>query len=362
MWHEFAHVITLQMTRHNIPRWFAEGISVYEERRARPGWGDDLNAQILRAYSDGKLLKVSQLNQGMMRPRFPEQVGLSYYQASLVCELIEERFGFEKIRESLLLFADDYSAEEVFKRALGWDGATLDDEYSKYLDARLKPTSRRLDFKQFEETAPGTKPDKAAVAERLGKNPDDFFGNLRMGALLRSEKANREAETFLKKSISLFPEYVEPGSGYHLLSDLYQEEKRAEDALEVNLAWSRYDENSVPPLIRAGEIYLDRKDWAKAVRMLSLSLFVHPYDPDVYAKLGRAAMEARDWPAAVASFQGVLALNPTDAAGAHYDLARAWFESGRRQEARRETLRALEIAPTFERAQELLLKLSRSGP
>src|SRR5262249_1275253 len=42
LWHEFTHVITLQMTDHKIPRWFSEGLSVYEERRGFPGWGDDL--------------------------------------------------------------------------------------------------------------------------------------------------------------------------------------------------------------------------------------------------------------------------------------------------------------------------------
>jgi len=98
LWHELAHVITLQMTNHNIPRWYSEGLSVYEERRARPGWGDDLSPAVVRAYQEGKLLKVSELNAGMMRPRVPEQIMLSYYQASLFCELIEKKFGFERFR------------------------------------------------------------------------------------------------------------------------------------------------------------------------------------------------------------------------------------------------------------------------
>ncbi|MEJ7616403.1 MAG: tetratricopeptide repeat protein [Pyrinomonadaceae bacterium] len=36
LWHEYVHVITLQMTEYRIPRWFSEGLSVYEERRGRP--------------------------------------------------------------------------------------------------------------------------------------------------------------------------------------------------------------------------------------------------------------------------------------------------------------------------------------
>ena len=36
VWHEFMHVITLQMTNNRMPRWLSEGISVWEEREGRP--------------------------------------------------------------------------------------------------------------------------------------------------------------------------------------------------------------------------------------------------------------------------------------------------------------------------------------
>ena len=38
-WHELAHTFTLGVTDHQVPRWFSEGLSVLEERRARPGLG-----------------------------------------------------------------------------------------------------------------------------------------------------------------------------------------------------------------------------------------------------------------------------------------------------------------------------------
>jgi len=44
-------------------------------------------------------------------------------------------------------------------------------------------------------------------------------------------------------------------------------------------------------------------------------------------------------------------------ADAHYRLARALAEAGELAEARTQVLRALEIAPTFEDALELLLEL-----
>ena len=36
LWHEMAHVFTLEATNHLVPRWFSEGVSVYEEWSTGP--------------------------------------------------------------------------------------------------------------------------------------------------------------------------------------------------------------------------------------------------------------------------------------------------------------------------------------
>ncbi len=359
LWHEFTHVITLQMTRHNIPRWYSEGLSVYEEQKARPGWGDDLTAAFVKAYKEGKLLKVSELNAGMMRPKSPEQVELSYYQAGLFCSMVEEKFGFEKIRQSLLLFADNKPTEEVFRQTLGWDEKTVDAQYAAFLDARLKAVASHLDFQRLQaQAAAGEPPDEAELAALLKRNPDDFFANLELGARLRGEKSYAAAETCLKKAESLFPAYVQRGNPYGILGDMYLEQGRDADALAQFGAWAGYDETSVVPLTRAAGIYRKRKDWANLARVLELSVYIDPYDAKVHGLLGDAALEAANWSAAIAAYQVNLGLNPPDPAGAHYNLARAYFGAGKKAEAKLETLRALEIAPTYEPAQQLLLKLN----
>jgi hypothetical protein len=74
LWHEFTHVITLQMTDYRIPRWFSEGLSVYEERRARPGWGDDWNVMFVSSFSAGRWFKIADLDAAFQRPRNPQDI------------------------------------------------------------------------------------------------------------------------------------------------------------------------------------------------------------------------------------------------------------------------------------------------
>ena len=59
--------------------------------------------------------------------------------------------------------------------------------------------------------------------------------------------------------------------------------------------------------------------------------------------------------------KAAMALKPTDRAAAHCDLGEAYLAMGKAADAKREALAALELAPTFERAQELLLKSIQSA-
>jgi tetratricopeptide (TPR) repeat protein len=363
LWHEFTHVITLQMTNHNIPRWYSEGLSVYEEHRARPGWGDHLSNSFIKAYKEGRLLKVSELNSGFTRPKNPEQIMLSYYQAALVCEWIEEKFGFEKIRQSLLLFAENKSAEEVFRETLGLDTAEIDTEFARFMDSRVKEIASHLIFGRREGAVPESHAealDKEALAQRLRSNSDDFFANLQMGTLLLNERAYSEAEGYLKKAQELFPQYVEPGNAYQLLGHMYLEKRQETDALAEFEKWRRMDSDSTEPLIQAAAIYRKHGDWPSVAKMLDLSIYINPYDLGVQKQMGEVAMKCGDWDSAIAAYRVAVALNVTDPAGAHYDLARALLASGKMQEAKREILRSLEIAPSYLEAQELLLKISES--
>ena len=89
---------------------------------------------------------------------------------------------------------------------------------------------------------------------------------------------------------------------------------------------------------------------------------LNPFDGDAHASLGRVVMQRNDAEFAAREFRTVIALKPVDPAVAHTDLAESYFKAGKREEAKRQTLAALEIAPTYQRAQELLLKLAEARP
>ncbi len=65
---------------------------------------------------------------------------------------------------------------------------------------------------------------------------------------------------------------------------------------------------------------------------------------------------------AAREFRAVLALGPVDRAAALTDLAESYLKAGKTAEAKKETLAALEIAPSYERAQGLLLELVAPRP
>jgi len=84
---------------------------------------------------------------------------------------------------------------------------------------------------------------------------------------------------------------------------------------------------------------------------------VDPFDVGAHSTLGHLALQRGDTDTASREFRTALALAPIDRAAALADLAESYFTAGRTADAKKQTLAALEIAPSYERAQDLLLKL-----
>lgn len=354
LWHEFAHVVTLQATDHRVPRWFTEGLSVMEEHHAKPGWGDDLNLEIVRAIQDKKLLPISELNSGFLRPRFPGQVQLSYFQAGQACEFIQKEFGFKAILKMLPLFKSRQPLSEVLQQALGVTPEAFDEQFNAYLEAQYGRVVKVVDFSILEKKDLLKDPEK--LASLLKEQPDNFFANLKLASYHRNEGRDGQAIEFLQKAKALFPGYVEPDNPYKQLSEIYHEQGRLAEAIAELESLTSINDSDFDSLKQLALWLNEAKKPQEARRALEKAMFIHPFDPETHQLLASLAHEAKDYPTALREYRALLALDPPDKATAHLNVARILMQTGKKGEAKKEVLAALEIAPGFEPAQELLLK------
>ena len=114
LWHEMAHVFTLQLSKYRVPRWLTEGVSTYEEHRRQPAWGRELTLEFGRQLARGRTFGVKNLPDAFKRP---ESLALAYFEASLVVEHLVELNGDAGLRTLLLAYADGATDAEAFAKA-----------------------------------------------------------------------------------------------------------------------------------------------------------------------------------------------------------------------------------------------------
>lgn len=359
-WHELAHTFTLGMTDHRVPRWFSEGISVYEERRARPGWGADATLGFLAAYKAGHLHPVSRLNEGFVRPAYPEQVVHSYYQASLVCEMIERDWGAPALTAMLRGYRDRLTTNEVLQRVLKVDAAELDRRFDAFMKERFAAPLAAIppaDEREGAAEATATFTTQARV-QRAERAPGDWAAQLAAGRALIASGGSARAVPFLERAKALFPQYAGPDNPYQQLAAIHLARGDRRRAAAELVALTRFDEHLYAANVQLAELLSAEGDAAGATAALERAIFISPYDIAVHERLATLHSAQRQFAKAVRERKAVVALDPVDRPGALYQLALAHRDAGDRASARRTVLQALETAPGFEQAQTLLLSLS----
>ena len=118
-----------------------------------------------------------------------------------------------------------------------------------------------------------------------------------------------------------------------------------------------YDETAIEAVRELAALAEEAEDAARLSLAYDRMVGIDPFDPVPHQALGRMAMERGDVDTAVLEFEVALAVDPVDRVAAHCDLAESYLSAGNLDGAKREALNALEMAPTYERAQELLLRV-----
>ena len=116
------------------------------------------------------------------------------------------------------------------------------------------------------------------------------------------------------------------------------------------------DADAVPVFLRLLELASDAKDWPAVERNAQRLLAVNPLLASGHSHLARASQELGHSGTATSAYRTLLATDPEDPAGVHYQLARLLF-AAEDPAARRHVLQALELAPRYRDAQQLLLEI-----
>jgi tetratricopeptide (TPR) repeat protein len=118
------------------------------------------------------------------------------------------------------------------------------------------------------------------------------------------------------------------------------------------------DENNLEALKALVRIRSSLGQKQQALDALVASFYISPFDYKSHTEAGELSVELKNYAQALAEFQAALALQPPNIAEANYNVATAYYAMGRQPEAKRAVLRALEAAPRYEKAQELLLRIA----
>lgn len=354
LWHEIAHVITLQMSRQRVPRWLTEGISVYEEARARPEWGRDMEVPFAIALEQNKALRLTDLNAGFTSP---ETIAIAYFQASLLVDHIVKTYGEDKLQALIRSYGEGVEGDAALTRTLGASMAQLQASFDKAVDARFGRLRTAL------KTVPGIDPSAPPEVLRTvaAANPQNYRANIAYGRALASAK-DKAAFEALERAAGLVPMATGDDSPHALMAQLAEQLGDQPRALREYQALLAHDHTAIEPARRLAALAEKLGDPDAAAIAYERVVSLDPSDAAAHTGLGRLAMKKNQAALALREFKAALALRPADRAAAHCDLGEAFLALGQKADAKREAIAALEIAPSFERAQDLLLKSIESPP
>jgi tetratricopeptide (TPR) repeat protein len=353
LWHEMAHVITLQMSKNRIPRWLSEGTSVFEERRGRPEWGRETDTTFVQAFDEGKLLKLADLNEGFSDPRM---ITIAYYQASLVVDHLINTYGEPKFHDFIRSYGRGLETEQAVKEVYATTLDAIQKSFDAYLEkeyAAARRALKRPDVKEVETLE--------AMKALAAANPESFAVQMQLALRLAEGGDNAGAIQAAERAAKLLPRASGENNPHRVIAGIAQkagDKPRAARALEDVLKIDHSDVEVARTLVSLVEPMGDAARTEAAYRRI---VDVDPFDGKAEAALGRLALRRKDTGTAVRSFKSALATNPADRASAHTDLAEALVAAGQLKDAKSETLNALELAPSYDRALDLLLKINEAG-
>lgn len=350
LWHEFAHVVTLQLTKNKMPRWLSEGISVYEERRANPLWGEKLLPEYRELIRKGEYQPIENFNAAFSEAPSPMHVQFAYYHASLVVEHILEEFGQEALRHILTDLGEGVEINTAIA-ARTTDLKAL----QKSLDQRMKAAAERLGT-DLQWAKPEREPNGAISTVWAALHKENYHVLMEKAGELVEEGKLEEALPALSKALELYPDITSADGPHAELANIHRKLKQPEEELAALRRWTARDAENLEAHLRLLELEIAAGEGRRALQTARRLLAIQPMLPQPWRALAEPLDPESSEGEIVAALENLLRLDPRDQAGLHFRLAQL-LSKERPGEARRHLLLSLADAPRNRQAYGLLREL-----
>ena len=354
LWHEMAHVFTLQLSKYRVPRWLTEGLSQYEEHRKNAPWGRELTMQYAGLMAKGETFTLKQLSESFKTNR----IAMAYFEASLLAEHLEALGGTTALRTVLTAYADGANDTDALTKAFGKNVPEIEASFRAFVEQRFGALRDVL-----KDPAPKVaEDDLPALKARAEAQPRNYPSQMAFAIAALEAKQTAEAKPALERAAALAPPAGGETGPFALLASLAVQAGDKDTARKQLRQVLEYNHDNIAAARTLATLALE----AGAVPDIDFALTriadLDPFDGDAHTQLGRRELAQGHSERAIIEFASALALGPANQAEAHTDLGEAYLKAGRKDDAKKEAFTALEQAPTFARAQDLLLAaLGKAG-
>jgi tetratricopeptide (TPR) repeat protein len=358
LWHEFCHVVTLNLTKNKMPRWLSEGISVFEETQKDPTWGQKMTPQYRKMILEGDLTPIGELSSAFLSPPTPTHLQFAYFESMLVVDFIVKNYGYESLRKILVNLANGKDISQAIA-ANTEQLSKLEKDFEEFAKERAKALAPDADWEEPEGMQLIAK-DPNSLAEWLKGHPNSLWALSQYAQNLINKANLEEAKEPLKKIIDLYPQNAGQDSAYVALSQVYRQLDQTEEEKNILEKLCEHSSNSIFAYTRLMEIAIQEQNWQEVIKNCERYIAVNPLVNSVHLQLSRANEELGNDEPAVNGYKKLLRLDYPDQAELDYRIGRL-LEDKNPEEAKRYVLSAIAEAPRFRDAQRLLLKIVENG-
>lgn len=325
--HEFVHILTLQMTRFQIPHWFTEALAVSNEGYPRPEQWDEL---LVERVPRGELKTLDTLNQGFIRPKDGDDWQMAYCQSYLYAQFIIEKFGSGKIGEMLVAYRDNLSTAEVVQRVFQIPQAEFEARYLEY----VRHLVQQIQAERPEPVTPLAEAEKAHLADP--KNP---VSASRYAWALELARQTKTAERVARQVLDQDPR--QPLAALVIA----RHELRARDlSAAVKILERAYDREHPQPRVleMLAELKFQQQDYSTAAEFYETGLKQRPAHVAWLKGLARCQTELKRMKPLKATLQKIVGRDPDDAV-ARQQLTKLVFDEQNFDETIRYGMQALQV-------------------